>query len=231
MTPSRLRRRSIPSPGPRGSTRGRVGAKRRMMAVMALAAVALAGCGGNGDAGDEAAEMRGDPEAGRQIFTQQADPACATCHTLEDAGATGTAAPNLDELQPSFRTSRTPSGPAPASCPRTATSSATTRSTTSPRTCPRRRPARRPPVAGTGHSEQRRRARHPPRRALARSPRARACAKAATSSTHGRSWRRRGPTGRRKLGLQRRAQGADEPGPCGPRSGRDVGALHTAHSP
>jgi cytochrome c6 len=73
-----------------------------MMAVMALAAVALAGCGGNGDAGDEAAEMRGDPEAGRQIFTQQADPACATCHTLEDAGATGTAAPNLDELQPSF---------------------------------------------------------------------------------------------------------------------------------
>jgi cytochrome c6 len=86
-----------------GSTRRRMSSKSKVMAaVTASAAIALVGCGGNGDAGDEAAEMRGDPEAGREIFTMQADPACATCHTLEDAGATGTTAPNLDELQPSF---------------------------------------------------------------------------------------------------------------------------------
>lgn len=80
----------------------RDGRRKLIAAVTAFAALGLAACGGNGDAGDEAAETRGDPEAGREIFTQQADPACATCHTLADAGATGTAAPNLDERQPSF---------------------------------------------------------------------------------------------------------------------------------
>jgi hypothetical protein len=45
-----------------------------MAAPIAFAALALAGCGGNGDAGDEAAEMRGDPQAGREIFTARADP-------------------------------------------------------------------------------------------------------------------------------------------------------------
>jgi cytochrome c6 len=71
-------------------------------AAIAFLALGLAGCGGNGDAGDEEAEMRGDSAAGREIFTARADPTCASCHTLADAGATGTAAPNLDELQPSF---------------------------------------------------------------------------------------------------------------------------------
>lgn len=73
-----------------------------MAAVIAFGALGLAACGGNGDAGEEEVEMRGDLEAGREIFTARADPTCASCHTLEDAGATGTAAPNLDELQPSF---------------------------------------------------------------------------------------------------------------------------------
>ena len=73
-----------------------------MAAVIAVAAFGLASCGGNGDRGDEAAGMRGDTQAGREIFTARADPVCGSCHTLEDAGSPGTAAPNLDELQPSF---------------------------------------------------------------------------------------------------------------------------------
>jgi cbb3-type cytochrome c oxidase subunit III len=35
---------------------------------------------------------------GKSIFTSQ----CASCHTLKDAGATGTIGPNLDQLKPPF---------------------------------------------------------------------------------------------------------------------------------
>lgn len=35
---------------------------------------------------------------GKKIFQQK----CASCHTLKDAGATGTIGPNLDQLMPSF---------------------------------------------------------------------------------------------------------------------------------
>jgi cbb3-type cytochrome c oxidase subunit III len=35
---------------------------------------------------------------GKNIFKQK----CASCHTLKDAGATGTIGPNLDQLMPSF---------------------------------------------------------------------------------------------------------------------------------
>ncbi len=37
---------------------------------------------------------------GRKIFTQQAQPACALCHTLKDAGAEGAIGPVLDEIKP-----------------------------------------------------------------------------------------------------------------------------------
>lgn len=40
-------------------------------------------------------------DQGREVFTEQAQPSCALCHTLRDAGATGTIGPNLDELKPS----------------------------------------------------------------------------------------------------------------------------------
>jgi mono/diheme cytochrome c family protein len=46
---------------------------------------------------DTGAQVEGDPEAGRQIFTTVANPACSTCHTLQAAGATQTLGPNLDE--------------------------------------------------------------------------------------------------------------------------------------
>jgi len=37
---------------------------------------------------------------GKEIFTEKAEPACALCHTLKDAGSTGEIGPDLDELQP-----------------------------------------------------------------------------------------------------------------------------------
>jgi mono/diheme cytochrome c family protein len=42
----------------------------------------------------------GDPAAGKAVFTGSAG--CGGCHTLADAGSTGTIGPNLDDAQPSF---------------------------------------------------------------------------------------------------------------------------------
>lgn len=38
---------------------------------------------------------------GRKLFQSDAEPACAICHTLADAGATGKVGPVLDQLKPS----------------------------------------------------------------------------------------------------------------------------------
>jgi cytochrome c6 len=46
-------------------------------------------------------EAAGDP-VGKEIFTSVAQPSCTTCHTLADAGATGSVGPNLDATKPSF---------------------------------------------------------------------------------------------------------------------------------
>ena len=46
------------------------------------------GGGGGGDA------VEGDPEAGKEIF---ASTGCGSCHTLDDAGSSGTIGPNLDD--------------------------------------------------------------------------------------------------------------------------------------
>lgn len=51
-------------------------------------------------AGGGAEGGEGDPEAGAEVF---AGSGCGGCHTLEAAGASGAAAPNLDEAQPSFQ--------------------------------------------------------------------------------------------------------------------------------
>jgi sulfite dehydrogenase len=39
-------------------------------------------------------------EAGRKLFTSGTVPACAVCHTLQDAQATGEVGPVLDEIKP-----------------------------------------------------------------------------------------------------------------------------------
>src|SRR4029079_16054612 len=41
--------------------------------------------------------LNGDPTAGKTVFTSAG---CVGCHTLADAGATGTVGPNLDDAMP-----------------------------------------------------------------------------------------------------------------------------------
>ena len=44
--------------------------------------------------------VEGDPAAGKQVFLGAA--ACGGCHTLADAGTSGTVGPNLDDAQPDY---------------------------------------------------------------------------------------------------------------------------------
>jgi mono/diheme cytochrome c family protein len=45
-------------------------------------------------------EVEGDPAAGKEVFLGGSG--CGGCHTLADAGTSGTVGPNLDETQPSY---------------------------------------------------------------------------------------------------------------------------------
>ena len=47
-----------------------------------------------------ALKLKGDATAGKAVFTGSAG--CSGCHTLKDAGATGTVGPNLDDKKPPF---------------------------------------------------------------------------------------------------------------------------------
>jgi mono/diheme cytochrome c family protein len=86
------------------------------LAFFAVLAVLLAGCGGKvvapvaqtvvGTLPTTAPEppvpaqyKNGDPAAGKQVFTSKG---CTACHTLKDAGATGTVGPNLDVSKPTL---------------------------------------------------------------------------------------------------------------------------------
>ncbi|MYN13177.1 c-type cytochrome [Pusillimonas sp. TS35] len=61
------------------------------MILMCAAGASMAG-------GPDAAKL----EKGKEVFLKRATPACAVCHTLQDAGAAGTIGPNLDELKPTY---------------------------------------------------------------------------------------------------------------------------------
>ena len=67
---------------------------RRLSLALAALALAAAGCGGgddeNGDAGDGG---NGDAQAGADVY---ASAGCGSCHTLEEAGTSGTIGPGLD---------------------------------------------------------------------------------------------------------------------------------------
>ena len=88
-------------------------------ALAALLAVVVVGCGGgktvgatpdtvvgtiattpSPDASLPALKMKGDATAGKAVFTGSAG--CTGCHTLKDAGSSGTIGPNLDEAKPAF---------------------------------------------------------------------------------------------------------------------------------
>lgn len=53
------------------------------------------------------AAAEADLEAGRRIFNETAQPPCAVCHALADAGAEGEVGPNLDEFKPTVEQVRT----------------------------------------------------------------------------------------------------------------------------
>jgi mono/diheme cytochrome c family protein len=56
---------------------------------------------GTGTTGTETTPApQGDPVAGKAVFTGASG--CTGCHTLADAGSTGTVGPNLDDAKPSF---------------------------------------------------------------------------------------------------------------------------------
>jgi cytochrome c oxidase subunit 2 len=57
--------------------------------------------GGGGGGGDEEGGGGGGETDGQTLFTDAAEPtACGSCHTLADAGTTGTTGPNLDDTVP-----------------------------------------------------------------------------------------------------------------------------------
>ena len=78
---------------PLRSRRGRVGGSRRDRPPTATTTPSETAT----ETGD-GRQPAGDPAAGKEIFTTTAQPSCATCHTLKEAGATQTIGPNLDEV-------------------------------------------------------------------------------------------------------------------------------------
>jgi mono/diheme cytochrome c family protein len=81
--------------------------RHHLLLALALGAL-LAGCGGEetvspsaetvvGTVPGEVDLSQGDPEAGKEVFTNVANPACGTCHTFEAAGSEQTLGPDLDE--------------------------------------------------------------------------------------------------------------------------------------
>jgi len=83
----------------------------RRFALLSALVLVLAGCGGGETAAPEPETVEGenpaatqtqpaaegDAENGKKIF---ASAGCGSCHTLEDAGTSGTIGPNLDESKP-----------------------------------------------------------------------------------------------------------------------------------
>jgi mono/diheme cytochrome c family protein len=79
---------------------------RRALIVL-VAVLALAGCGTTSTTTPtpdtvigkvaQPPTVKGDPTAGKQVFETAG---CKSCHTLKDAGATGTVGPNLDQVKP-----------------------------------------------------------------------------------------------------------------------------------
>jgi mono/diheme cytochrome c family protein len=80
---------------------------RRRALIVVVCGLVLAGCSGAKTVSPTpetvqgtlptTPEVKGDPAAGKKIFETAG---CKGCHTLKDAGATGTVGPNLDQKKP-----------------------------------------------------------------------------------------------------------------------------------
>lgn len=71
--------------------------KRFILSVAMGVALSSAAGLASAQEGADAAQL----EQGKTLFTTDAVPACAICHTMKDAGATGAIGPDLDQLKPS----------------------------------------------------------------------------------------------------------------------------------
>jgi mono/diheme cytochrome c family protein len=80
---------------------------RRLLLALVLG-ILLAGCGGEetvaptaetvvGTVPGEIDLSTGDPQAGKNVFNDVAQPACSSCHTYGPAGSNQTLGPNLDD--------------------------------------------------------------------------------------------------------------------------------------
>jgi cytochrome c6 len=72
---------------------------RRVLAGIGAAFAVLAALGPNA-VGAQAPGADAQLAEGRALFLGGATPPCAICHTLKEAGATGSVGPVLDELRP-----------------------------------------------------------------------------------------------------------------------------------
>jgi mono/diheme cytochrome c family protein len=81
----------------------------RLCAALAALTLVLAACGGDDNGGSTTSSSAAPSTTqststgaqnasaeGKQVFNQN----CKGCHTLQDAGATGSVGPNLDDLKP-----------------------------------------------------------------------------------------------------------------------------------
>ena len=84
--------------GARANSASSLAAARAVAGGMAFM-LTVAGCAGapvdTGAAGEASLV-----ELGRTVFLERAEPSCALCHTLADAGAGGVLGPDLDALRP-----------------------------------------------------------------------------------------------------------------------------------
>src|SRR3954466_10947736 len=76
----------------------------RLCALLTVLGLAIAACGGGSGSSSSSSSSQSTSSGGtqsasaqgKQVFTQN----CKGCHTLKDAGATGSVGPNLDDLKP-----------------------------------------------------------------------------------------------------------------------------------
>jgi cytochrome c6 len=88
------------NPGRLRCMTGRRTSRGGVIAVLAvLVALAASACGGSGGSSSSATTSDNgvvSAAAGKAVFKSN----CSSCHTLADAGATGSVGPNLDDLKP-----------------------------------------------------------------------------------------------------------------------------------
>lgn len=74
-----------------------------LTAAVVFAAVASRSEPGTGDRIEQVLALDADPDRGESVYTDVADPSCASCHTLAAVDADSDQASNLDQLQPDER--------------------------------------------------------------------------------------------------------------------------------